>query len=165
MLRRLSPVLFVDVWRRQMRIALYAIAIVATLALPALAQTRPGARELSRGQVMAPAEAHAKALAGELVLIDIRTPEEWRETGIPASARPITMHQEVATLIAALDAAAGGDRTRTLALICRTGSRTTFLQSELKKIGYSNVVNVAEGVVGGANGPGWVKSGLPVKRP
>lgn len=124
------------------------------------AQGRPDA-----GTIMSPKEAHTKALSGEVVLVDIRTPQEWRETGVPASATAITMHQEPAKLIAALEKATGGDKSKPLALICRTGNRTSFLQAELKKVGYTAVVNVAEGVIGGPFGPGWLKSGLPIKKP
>ena len=108
-------------------------------------------------------EAHAKAVAGEVVLVDVRTPDEWRETGLPASGHAITMHQEARGLLAGLDKAMGGDRSKPLAIICRTGNRTTMLQAELKKVGYTNVINVAEGMAGGPNGTGWVKSGLPTR--
>jgi rhodanese-related sulfurtransferase len=136
------------------------LAGLTALAGALSAQGRPDA-----GTVMSPKEAHAKALAGEIVLVDIRTPEEWRETGVPASAQAITMHQDAPKLLAALAAATGGDTSKPLALICRTGNRTSFLQAELKKVGYTSVINVAEGVVGGPFGPGWVKSGLPLKKP
>ena len=63
------------------------------------------------------------------------------------------------------EAATGGDKTKPLALICRTGNRTSFLQAELKKRGYTSIINVAEGVVGGPFGPGWLKAGLPVTKP
>jgi rhodanese-related sulfurtransferase len=128
--------------------------------VPASAQVR-----LEPGAIMAPAEAHAKAISGDVVLVDIRTPEEWRQTGIPASAEAITMHQDAPKFLAALDKATGGDKTKPVALICRTGSRSAFLQAELKKAGYSRVINVAEGVVGGPAGQGWAKSGLPLKKP
>jgi rhodanese-related sulfurtransferase len=142
----------------------YLVATVVALAAPAIlplaAQGRPDA-----GTLMSPAEAHRKALAGEIVFVDVRTPEEWRETGVPASALPITMHQDAPKLLAALAQATGGDKSKALALICRTGNRTSFLQAELKKAGYTQVINVAEGVVGGPFGKGWLKTGLPVKRP
>ena len=143
-----------------MRAILLAFALSLAVLSPTFAQGRP-----DPGTLMSPAEAHRKAVAGEIVFVDIRTPEEWRETGIPASATPITMHQDAPKLLAALEQATGGDKSKPLALICRTGNRTSFLQAELKKAGYSQVINVAEGVVGGPFGKGWLKSGLPVKRP
>lgn len=113
--------------------------------------------------VMAPSEAHVKARAGEIVLVDIRTPEEWKETGVPASAHAITMHQEPRAFVKQLLAAMGGDNTRPVALICRTGNRSSTLQAELRKAGFSNVVDVAEGMAGGRNGKGWLKTSLPTR--
>jgi rhodanese-related sulfurtransferase len=128
---------------------------------PALAQSSGQAT----ASVLSPQEAAAQAATGSRVLVDVRTPEEWRETGIPAPARAITMHQSRARFIAELDAALGGDRTRPLAIICRTGNRTGRLAPELRALGFSNVADVAEGTVGGANGPGWIKAGLPLRAP
>jgi rhodanese-related sulfurtransferase len=144
-----------------MRATLFAATILlSSTAAALLAQGRA-----DPGTLMTAADAHRKALAGEIVFVDIRTPDEWRETGVPASATPITMHQDAPKLLAALDKATGGDKSKPLALICRTGNRTSFLQAELKKAGYSQVINVAEGVAGGPYGKGWLKAGLPLKRP
>lgn len=123
----------------------------------ALAQSR------DPGPLMSVAQAHAKAVAGEIVLVDVRTPEEWRETGLPASAHAITMHQDPKAFVQKLLTARGSDTNRPLAIICRTGNRTTGLLPELKKAGFANVVNVAEGVVGGPYGKGWLRSGLPTR--
>jgi rhodanese-related sulfurtransferase len=143
-----------------MRLSVLAAMICLLVPVVASAQNRPDA-----GTIMAPAIAHTKALAGDLVLVDIRTPDEWRETGVPSSAQAITMHQEPKALLAQLERATGGDKSKPLALICRTGNRTSFLQAELKKHGYTSIINVAEGVVGGPFGQGWLKAGLPVRKP
>ena len=139
----------------------YALTFAFSFATVAVAQqSRPTAPP-----TMTPIEAHRQAQAGDVVLIDIRTPDEWRETGVPISATAITMHQDAAKFVAALDAAAKGDRTRPIALICRTGNRSSHMQAELRKLGYTNIIDVAEGVVGGSKGSGWLKAGLPVKAP
>lgn len=130
--------------------------IAVWLALPLNAQ-QPPARIISVG------EAHAKAVAGEVVLVDIRTPEEWRETGVPASAHAITMHQEARVFLQQLLAAMGGDPSRPLAIICRTGNRTSGLLPQLIRAGFTNVVDVGEGVAGSRHGKGWFKSGLPTR--
>ena len=117
------------------------------------------------GAQIKPAEAHAKALAGELVLVDVRTPNEWLETGIPSSAHSITMHQDPNRFLTEILDKMDGDKTRTLAIICRTGARTTMLQGQLAQIGFTNVLNVAEGMLGGFAGPGWRKTGLPTRMP
>jgi rhodanese-related sulfurtransferase len=113
--------------------------------------------------IMSAREAHAKALADELVLVDIRTTDEWRKTGVPASGYAITMHQDQATFMQELARATGGSRQKPLALICAVGGRSAFLQGRLKQAGYENVIDVAEGVIGGRRGAGWIKSGLPVR--
>ncbi|MBU2580090.1 MAG: rhodanese-like domain-containing protein [Alphaproteobacteria bacterium] len=124
-----------------------------------------GALSVSAQQVStleAPA-AHEKALKGELVLVDIRTPEEWKATGVPASAHAITMHQDPQVFLAALLKATGGDADKPVAVICRTGSRSTALAGPLSKAGFPNVINVTEGVAGGPGGPGWKKRALPMR--
>jgi rhodanese-related sulfurtransferase len=129
------------------------------LAGSAMAQTLPP-RTTAR---MSVADAHRQAGEGRVTLVDVRTPEEWRETGVPASAHAITMHQDPKALVANLDRVLGADRTKPLAIICRTGNRTGRLQAELAKLGYVNVIDVAEGVAGSGAGPGWLKTGLPVR--
>ena len=113
---------------------------------------------------MTPTEAHEKALKGEIVLVDVRRPEEWQQTGLPASGHAITMHQQGPDFVRKLDQALGGDRSKPLAVICRTGNRTSYLVAPLEKAGYKRVINVAEGMVGGRHGPGWLKTGLPVRK-
>lgn len=113
---------------------------------------------------LAAGEAHALAVKGELVLVDIRHPEEWKETGVPESGHAITMHQKGPEFLRQLEAATGGDKSKPVALICATGSRTTYLQKPLQQQGYSNVLNVTEGMMGSRSGKGWIKAGLPVRK-
>lgn len=113
--------------------------------------------------VLDPRAAHAQAMAGEIVLVDIRTPQEWTATGIPASAYAVTMNQDPQPLLAALSGLLGGDKSRPLALICRSGNRSANLGNELRRVGFSHVIDVAEGVEGGRFGPGWLNAGLPVR--
>lgn len=110
-------------------------------------------------------DAHRMSVAGEIVLIDIRTPQEWRLTGVPQGAEKISWHpgetQRFAEEILRL---AGGDRDAPIALICRTGNRSTQAQDLLVREGFTRVYNVTEGTAGSAGEPGWLKRGLPVDR-
>jgi rhodanese-related sulfurtransferase len=115
------------------------------------------------GEVIEVGQAHERAERGEVVLVDVRSSAEWKETGVPSSAHAITMHQDVDKFVAMVDAAMGGDKTRPLAVICATGSRTTFLQAALRKLGFSRPMNVVAGMMGGRYGVGWIKAGLPVR--
>ncbi|MCB1513456.1 MAG: hypothetical protein KDJ18_01315 [Hyphomicrobiaceae bacterium] len=141
------------------KIPYVALALLAAV----VAWQMLGPAPVAAGEVMTPAEAHEKALKGEIVLVDVRTPDEWKQTGLPASGHAITMHQQGPDFLRQLDQALGGDRSKPLAVICRTGNRTGSLVAPLEKVGYTRVINVAEGMVGGRYGAGWIKAGLPIR--
>lgn len=112
-------------------------------------------------QQITPDEAYAKALAGEIVLIDIRTPEEWDETGLPDVA--LTNNLYSPDFIQTLLAIRAQNPDIPLALICRTGSRSGNATAQLYQAGLTNVIDVIEGVAGSGVGPGWFARGLPVR--
>ncbi len=112
-------------------------------------------------QQMTPDEAYAKALAGEIVLIDIRTPEEWAETGLPDVALQNNLYAP--DFIQTLLAIRAQNPDTPLALICRTGSRSGNATAQLYEAGLTNVIDVVEGVAGSGVGPGWFARGLPVR--
>lgn len=116
-----------------------------------------------RAEVMqiTPDEAHLKALAGEIVLVDIRRPEEWVETGIPDVA--LTADMTSADFIETLLAIRAQNPATPLALICRTGNRSGYVAGELYKAGMTNVIDVVEGMAGSRVGPGWKTRGLPIR--
>jgi rhodanese-related sulfurtransferase len=109
-------------------------------------------------------EAQRLVVAGEVTLIDIRSPEEWRQTGVARGAKLVNMMHPggadgfVSDILKQVD----GDADAPIALICRTGNRTTQVQRLLAARGFSQVHNVTEGMVGSSAGPGWLKRGLPV---
>ena len=106
-------------------------------------------------------DAHKLAESGEILLVDIRTPQEWRDTKVAASAQTITMHN--ADFLKNLEMAIEGDKSKPIALICATGGRSNWLQSQLMSRGYTKVYDVFEGMLGSQSGPGWLKSSLPLK--
>jgi rhodanese-related sulfurtransferase len=105
--------------------------------------------------------AHARALAGSLTLIDIRRPDEWQATGVGQGARPLDMRRGDFTdaLLALTDA----DATTPIALICARGVRSARLASRLAGSGFTRIINVPEGMLGAAEGPGWIARGLPLE--
>lgn len=112
-------------------------------------------------QQMTPDEAYAKALAGEIVLIDIRTPEEWADGGLPDVALQNDLYAPdfIQTLLAIRDQ----NPNTPLALICRTGNRSSNATAQLYRAGLTSVIDVVEGVAGSGVGPGWFARGLPVR--
>lgn len=115
--------------------------------------------------IISVAEAHTRATAGELVVIDVRRPEEWRETGVGEPNVAITMHQPPEQFLAALDAIVGGDRSKPVAIICATGGRTGYLRPHLVAAGFTSLQDVSEGMMGSQVGAGWLRSGLPTRAP
>ncbi len=114
---------------------------------------------------MAAPDAAAAVSAGKITLIDIRTPPELKETGVARGAKRINMlHPQGAPgFVDQLLGEVKGDRNAPIALICRTGNRSTQVQRYLQSVGFTQVHNVNEGMTGSAAGPGWLKRGLPVE--
>jgi rhodanese-related sulfurtransferase len=108
-------------------------------------------------------EALTAASEGQVRLIDIRTPQEWRETGVAPGAGRVDFYRGPEVLLSAVLQMVGGDKDAPIALICRTGNRTTHAQKFLQAQGFTRVFNVKEGMFGSAAGPGWLKRGLPVE--
>jgi rhodanese-related sulfurtransferase len=114
--------------------------------------------------ILTASDAYHKAASGGVLLVDIRAPEEWGATGIPAGSVPETIHgaDGLPGFVHALLQRVDGDRTRPIALICRTGRRSALARAYLVDAGFTDVRDVAEGLAGGPNGTGWQPSGLPV---
>ncbi|WP_337906599.1 rhodanese-like domain-containing protein [Pelovirga terrestris] len=110
-------------------------------------------------------EAQRLVAAGDVTLIDIRTPEEWRQTGVPRNAKLVNMVHPggVDGFVSEILDQVDGDADAPIALICRTGNRTTQVQRLLVARGFGQVYNISEGMVGSSAGPGWLKRGLPIE--
>lgn len=111
---------------------------------------------------LTPTEAFAQAQSGEIILIDIRTPREWRQTGVPVGAVPIDMRRK--DFLQALEQEVAGRRSAPIALICARGVRSARMTNALQAAGFGNVMDVPEGMLGAAGGPGWIAGNLPVAR-
>ncbi|UFH58512.1 rhodanese-like domain-containing protein [Sulfurovum mangrovi] len=88
-------------------------------------------------------------LKNDIKIIDVRTPGEWRETGIVEGSYTIMFFDEqgrfnVPLFLEELNKVVKKDEQ--FALICRTGSRTTEISKFLsQQLGY-NVINLAGGI-------------------
>lgn len=151
------------VWSSTLARALgIAVLVSGLVASPAQAQVTPAAP--AAGDTLSAVQAHEQAQAGEIVLIDIRQPEEWRQTGVAQGVKRVSMRQPGGgqAFAQGIYEAAGGQLDAPIVLICRTGSRTSRLVPLLKEMGFTNVVDVPEGMLGSRAGPGWIARGLPV---
>jgi rhodanese-related sulfurtransferase len=100
--------------------------------------------------------ANEASKAGEIVLIDIRTPQEWADTGTAPQAKPIDMTS--AAFMDELGGVIAANPGKKLAFICRSGNRSGMLTSQLESAGLTNIIDVE----GGMNQ--WMSQGLPVKK-
>lgn len=94
-------------------------------------------------------------------VVDVRRPEEWRETGTVEGSERLTfvdasgrVQPDFLNRLSDL-----ADKDQPIALICRTGNRTDVLARHLvERMGYTRVYNVRDGI------SGWIGAGRPVDR-
>ena len=99
-------------------------------------------------------ELNSLASAGEIDLIDVRTPVEFREVhSVHARNVPLDSLDPQAVM-----STRNGANDRPLYVICRSGNRSGKACEAIVAAGFSNVVNVDGGTTA------WIEAGLPVKR-
>ena len=118
--------------------------------------------DIGDGTISAP-DAAAAAISGDIILVDIRRPDEWAKTGVPQGAVPLDMRRDDFTQ--ALLTAMGGRKDRPVALVCARGIRSGRISARLSEAGFTHVIDVSEGMLGSRAGPGWLKRGLPLVHP
>lgn len=96
-----------------------------------------------------------------VTLIDIRRPDEWKQTGVVDGSRLLTWVDGAGRVQPGFYAnlTTQAPKEKPVVLICRTGNRTGQLARELmEQHGYTKVYSVGDGI------SGWVGSGQPVSR-
>jgi hydroxyacylglutathione hydrolase len=97
----------------------------------------------------APEVARRRVAERDLVLLDVREPDEWADGHAPGALHmPM---REVPGRLGELP------RDRPIALICRGGPRSSLVGSVLLAHGFTRLVNVWGGMTG------WMEAGLPVE--
>lgn len=139
--------------------------IVGAVAFTAIGAVGTAQWSAQRGQVgtmkMTVQEVYRAARAGDLLLIDIRRPDEWSRTGVGQGAIPIDMRRD--DFMRALQAHAAQRQDVPIALICARGVRSARLANRLEAAGFSQIIDVPEGMLGSQAGPGWLAQNLPVR--
>jgi rhodanese-related sulfurtransferase len=140
-------------------LVLSAALTCGSLGLPALAQvapTLPPAFETVSSETFASSRS-------DTLLIDVREPAEWEQTGAPAGAKLISGSRS--DFVEAVLEAVGGDKTKPVALICRSGNRSVRAAERLASAGFALVTNVGDGMSGRDGvGQGWLAANLPLTR-
>lgn len=136
--------------------------MLQSISLAAAAVSVPSLAEAS--DKISVTKAYNDASAGRSLLIDIRRPDEWKKTGIGKHAYAMSIQQHPSGpqgFLTELIKLTSGNRSKRVDLICARGGRSKSLQRRLLKLGYTNVNDVTEGMVGGWGKKGWIKTGLP----
>ena len=116
-------------------------------------------------RIMTADEAKVRLERGQMMLIDVRSPQEWRQTGIAPGASTVTIHDPggLPGFVEAVKVTVSGDLDKVIAVICASGDRSTIAHQALTEAGFTRVMNIREGMLGGPYGPGWLPRGLPVE--
>lgn len=133
--------------------------LLGIAALPATLTASPGAAQARL--VWSVDEAFDALLNDTARVVDVRTRDEWRETGVGAGIWPVSLHEPkfAERLFRARELAEG----RQIGLICATGGRSGSVMRSLQKAGYDKgFADISEGMLGSGSGPGWIAAGLPV---
>ncbi len=113
---------------------------------------------------MSPQDVAAEIAAGKAVLVDVRTPEEWAETGVAKDATPIDMTSP--SFMNEVHKLAGDNPGKRLAFICRSGNRSGQVTQALEaQTDLADLIDVAGGMLGKGADIGWIAAGLPVRAP
>ncbi len=110
--------------------------------------------------VISTPDAYVAAKSGNIILVDIRTPPEWAQTGIAEGAIALDMTDK--SFVDSLVKLRAAYPEKPIALICRTGNRSGYVFDALNQQGFTGLVDVSEGMAGGPNGKGWIPRGLPI---
>ena len=101
-------------------------------------------------------------LKENVTLIDIRRPEEWKQTGVVKGSHLITLFDGQGRLVESFFDKLGSvvkDKETPVVLICRTGNRTQAgSQMLVENLGFKTVYNVTNGITG------WISEGREVEK-
>ena len=112
-----------------------------------------------------PTEAHQLSEAGAARVVDVRTPEEWRDVGhVDGPALVVWPRDGTADEVQAFVTKLRErfELTQPLLFLCRSGVRSHYAAIVATSVGFKKAYNILEGFEGhpGAN-DGWKAAGLP----
>jgi rhodanese-related sulfurtransferase len=117
-------------------------------------------RPADAAQFMTPLEVLQALHDQDIILIDVRRPDEWAATGLAQGATPIDMR--AADFMKQVKMKIQERPDVPVAVICARGVRSRRVSNRLADAGVISVVDVPEGMLGSKAGPGWLARGLPV---
>ncbi|MEO1066360.1 MAG: rhodanese-like domain-containing protein [Pseudomonadota bacterium] len=104
---------------------------------------------------ISPQVAHDRVTAGYTLLVDVREPHEWRDTGLPSASAPIALQDP--DFLDKVLALADGDKAKPIAVSCKSGMRGQKAAHLLRAAGFDAVSNVRGGF------QSWADDRLPIE--
>lgn len=139
-----------------MRLKALVCSLAGALSIGACADEGAGLPASELGAEISAAEARRAMIEDDVILIDVRTPGEWAQTGLARGAARVTLQDPA--FVGKVEAITGGDRSAKIAFICRSGNRSKTARDRLKRAGYPHVTSVAGGMLARK---GWNSEGYP----
>lgn len=150
----------------------YPIPCEATMSVPHISVALIAAFILTmnacstdRGSTLTAPDAYAMVQSGQLTLIDVQRPDEWKKTGVAQGALHIDMAntQGEAGFVRQVSEKLNGNKHAPVGLISQAGNRSENARQTLRAAGFTHAYNIKEGMRGSSAGPGWIARGLPVE--
>lgn len=138
-----------------MSIWVYVLGAVALVGVAFVGVANYGGGAQAQNVTLLSPSGASLAADDSLLLIDIRTPEEWKQTGVIDGALLVTYSTPEAFLTAVQPHLKPGQR---LGLICRSGNRTSRASQQIAPLFKGAIVDV-QGGMGRVLGQGYT----PVK--
>ncbi|WP_022704117.1 rhodanese-like domain-containing protein [Pseudorhodobacter ferrugineus] len=126
-----------------MTIWVYAVAAVAIAGAVILGVANFGGGAQAQNVTLEPLSGDALAADDSLLLVDIRTPEEWKQSGVVDGALLVTYSTPEAFLQVVGPKLKPGQR---IGLICRSGNRTSRAARQLAPLFKGAIVDVQGGM-------------------
>ena len=90
--------------------------------------------------------------AGDVIIVDVRTPDEFKDGHIKGAKNIDIMSDDFAAQLAKID------KTKPVLVHCQAGGRSTRALPTFEKLGFTNLIHLDEGF------GGWEAAGKPVEK-
>jgi len=120
-----------------------------------------GAACAGDGSDITDSDAFLRQQQGRMIIVDIRTPDEWQLTGVAKDALTIDLlDPEFVQKLVQLRLT---NPDKEIGFICASSNRSSQVQQALTQAGFDRVYSVYGGMTGNNEVAGWIADGLPTE--
>jgi len=107
-------------------------------------------------------DAFERQQADEMIIVDVRTPPEWQQTGVAKGAQTVDMQDP--DFLKKMVELRLSNPDKEIGFICASSNRSGQVQKALSQAGFDRVFSVYGGMTGNGQVPGWIADGLPTEK-